>query len=114
MASAQSQNPNIVPLTSSPGDWVAEYDPATNTTQIRKASNFNQDLHWQLKLAMRTPDYFLPHLIRQRKTDILNKIAKYLDNPANEDDGVLDFIENDLGMKIYTEEEWRAARAKEA
>jgi len=91
MSSNQSQNPNIVPLTSSPGDWVAEYDPASNTTQIRRARPADQE-----QVLLET--YLNAMDIRDRARDQLEKI------------GISPEIFNIMEMsKDMTFEEWKAA-----
>ena len=91
MSSNQSQNPNIISLPSSPG-WFAEYDPATNTTQIKKSSTPPQQEQVLLETYLNAMD------IRDRARDQLEKI------------GVSPEIFNIMeASKDMTFEEWKAA-----
>ena len=52
-------------------------------------------------------------LIRQGEANILKKLTNWLNDPDHRDDDVMDFILDDLGVKIYTEEDWLELQEEE-
>ena len=124
MSSAQSQQQEIDEYDTDKMPTIADIDEIYTLTQLDDRMRLTLDRVSNLlaRLEEETPqqetngdesgwtalEISAPHLIRQGEANVLNKLETWLNTPANEDDDVMDFILDGLGVKIYTKEDWKA------
>ena len=106
MASAQSQTrqQEIDEYDTDKMPTIADIDEIYTLTQLDDRMRLTLDRVSNLLARLEEND---ARAVEKGEQNVLNKLETWLNTPANEDDDVMDFILDGLGVKIYTKEDWR-------